>query len=252
MSFTTSANSPRGCHAGALFLCVLLTSIAAPHLAIAQELRVPPANCVELEPPPRPLAPSEARPTITVDAKLSVSELIAVAGRAFNEEQYETALAYLAAAYTRSPLPSLLFNIAQTQRKAGYAPDALRSYQRFIELAPQSPLVPEATAHVAAMQAKIAAQQATQERAAAEQLAHERAAQAERLAKERKAEREQAQRELSQALAQKERPLHKRKWFWGLIGGLVVSTVAVGLGVGLSAQLRPEPVGQLPTQEPQF
>lgn len=242
-------------HALLLAGLAVVCNMPAPSRA---ELIVPPATCVEVEPPPAPLDPRAVdvqpvlRPTIVVDSKLSLGELIAMAGRAFSEEQYETALAYLNAAYSQSSLPSILFNIAQTQRKAGFTRDALQSYRRFIEQSPQSPLVPEASAHIVAMEARLVAEQATQEKAVATQIAHDRAAEAERMARERAQEREQAQRELRRALAQKEQPAYKRKWFWGLMGGLVVSTIGIGVAVGFATQIKPEPKGQLPTQEPRF
>lgn len=241
-------------------------------MAGAAEPAVPP-GVVEVEPPPAELEPAPAGsepapagsepapasgaatvtlPAIQIDPRLTIEDLIVAATRAFSEEQYETALAYLSAAYARSPLPPILFNIAQTQRKAGYTSAALGTYRRFLATAPQSPLAPEASAHIAAMQAKLEAEQATLERTLAEQRAHDIAAQAERLSKARTAEREQAQRDLRRALSSKDQPIYRRKWFWGLVGGLVASSLVVGLSVGLAPKVPPEPVGDLPTQEPRF
>lgn len=246
-----------------MILCVLFSlgvgktsfAVEPPAAPAAAEIEPPPA---ELEPPPASLEEPVAEqaavplPTIAIDPKLRIEELIVAATRAFSEEQYETALAYLSAAYARSPLPPILFNIAQTQRKAGYTRAALVTYRRFLATEPQSPLAPEASAHIAAMQAKLEAEQATRERALAEQRAHDIAAQAERLAKARTSEREQAQRELRRILSSKDQPLYRRKWFWGLVGGLVASSLVVGLSVGLAPKVPPEPVGDLPTQEPHF
>lgn len=259
----------------ATILCVIVgvgLGLGSGPQAGAAEPPVPP-GAVEVEPPPAEIEPAPAGsepapagseptaasesvtvtlPAIQIDPRLTIEDLIVAATRAFSEEQYETALAYLSAAYARSPLPPILFNIAQTQRKAGYTRAALSTYRRFLVTAPQSPLVPEASAHIAAMQAKLEAEQATRERALAEQRAHDIAAQAERLSKARTAEREQAQRDLRRALSSREQPIYRRKWFWGLVGGLVASSVVVGLSVGLAPKVPPEPVGDLPTQEPRF
>ncbi len=251
-------------HCRAAILCVLFCLGYGPQ-AGAAEPPVPP-GAVEVEPPPAEIEPAPAGsepvpasetatvtlPAIHIDPRLTIEDLIVAATHAFSEEQYETALAYLSAAYARSPLPPILFNIAQTQRKAGYTRAALSTYRRFLATAPQSPLAPEASAHIAAMQAKLEAEQATRERALAEQRAHDIAAQAERLSKARTAEREQAQRDLRRALSVRDQPIYRRKWFWGLVGGLVASSLVVGLSVGLAPKVPPEPVGDLPTQEPRF
>lgn len=250
------ARCARGGPAG-LWVALLCAVFLISHdsRARAEPPTVPAGSAEEIEPPPAPLEPEPAEPetppAISVDPKLPLDALIAVATRAFKEEQFEIAIAYLSAAYARSPLLPILFNIGQAQRKAGYTRAALATYRKFVELAPQSPLTPEANAHLAAMNAKIDAEQATREKALAERRAHDIAAHSEQLAMERTAEREHAQRELRQALLSSQ-PLYKRKWFWGLVSGIVASTLLVGLSVGLAPKVPPEPVGDLPTQEPRF
>lgn len=57
--------------------------------------------------------------------------------------QYVDALAAYQAGYDAEPLPGFLVNIAQCQRRMGDLERARATYQKFIMVAPDSPLVPE-------------------------------------------------------------------------------------------------------------
>jgi hypothetical protein len=102
------------------------------------------------------------------------------------------------------------------------------------------------------MRARLAAEQATVAREEAEQLATQRAEQAEQAARLHAAERQQAEAALRKEIARKELPVYKRKWFWGLLGGLIGTGVVAGVVVGVLARPPPEPVGSLNTQEVRF
>jgi tetratricopeptide (TPR) repeat protein len=220
--------------------------LAAP--AAAAPPAAAPAAIDDAEPAPAPPAPAAA----PVDNKLSLRELIDRATRAFTSSDYDTAIAELSVAYQRKPVPQFLFNIAQAHRKAGRSREALAFYERFVHDDLGSPPVPEAQAHAAAMRARLDAELATAEREAAERVARVRAEEAEAMAKAREGDRLRAEAELRRALAQKEAPIYKRKWFWGLPGGLVAAAAITGVTVGVVLNNPPEPVGTLETQTLRF
>ena len=61
----------------------------------------------------------------------------------FKAGQFASALAEYQAGYAASPLPGFLINIAQCQRRLGDLTKARATYQKFVVVAPDSPLVPE-------------------------------------------------------------------------------------------------------------
>ncbi len=87
--------------------------------------------------------------------KRSVGEWVAIGNRHYQAGEYDAAAQALESAYALDPKPLFLFNVAQAQRKAGHAEAALASYRRFLAVAGQSPLVPEAEQHVAALAAEV-------------------------------------------------------------------------------------------------
>jgi tetratricopeptide (TPR) repeat protein len=183
--------------------------------------------------------------------KRTTRELIDSATKHFQAGEYDAAISDFYAAYQKKPLPALLFNIAQAHRKAEHWQEALTLYERFMKDDPKSQLVPEAEAHSAAMRAKIDAQKASAEREAAERLAKQRAEEAEALAVAREAERKKAEAALLLAASRKsEKPIYKRGWFWGVIGG-VVAAGAITAGVVIAVKLK-EPASELGSRDVQF
>jgi tetratricopeptide (TPR) repeat protein len=238
-----------------LVMMFLVAGLLVGHARAAAEPPLPATKAeAELpEPPPRSVtgagAPSQP---LTVDPNLPLPILLQRAGAAFSSSRYDEAIAYLNVAYNRQPYPPLLFNTAQAHRKAAHTAKALELYERFLRENPQSPLVPEAAAHAEAMRARLAADQATEAKTEAEQLARERAEAAERASLAHETERRQAEEALRKLMAQKERPVYKRKLFWGLLGGLVGAGIITGVAVGLALRPPPEPSGSLSTQEVHF
>lgn len=224
-----------------LFLSVLLFAVPAA-------AEPTPAPAAPASPPSPPAAPAPA----AGDPKLSLRDLIDRATRAFVSGDYDSAIAELTVAYQRKPVPQFLFNIAQAHRKAGRYREALTFYDRFVKDDMGSPLVPEAQAHATAMRARIDAEQATAEREAAERIARVRSEEAEAMARARENDRVRAEAELRRALARTDAPVYKRKWFWGLLGGLVAAAVITGVAVGVALKNPPEPIGDLETQTLRF
>lgn len=220
--------------ASALVLAVVFTCCLLP---AGSGLAQPAAS------PPGPAAGSATRTPTPPGASgpvapaKSAREYIDRATKSFQAGNYQAAIDDYYAAYQLKPLSQILFNIAQTHRKAGQAQEALTIYERFLREDPKSPLVPEAEAHAAAMRARLEAEKASAEREAAERLARQRAEEAEALAKAREEERKKAEAALLLETKKKQDPLYKKGWFWGVIGGVVVAA-AVGVGVGVA--LRPQ------------
>jgi tetratricopeptide (TPR) repeat protein len=185
-----------------------------------------------------------------------VRALVKQSSEQFAAGQYQDALRNLLAAYEKQPLPLLLFNIAQTQRKLGGRAEALDYYQRFAQAAPSSPLLPEAEAHAAALRAELAAEQAARQRADAEELARlaqARLNEAEALTAANLAARQRAEAELLSGRKEAEpKPLYKRPWLYVGLGAVVVVGVALGVGLGLGLQPPPEPSTDLPPQTVRF
>src|SRR5262249_10284227 len=61
----------------------------------------------------------------------------------FKAGAFDEALAAYQAGYDAKPLPGFLVNIAQCQRRLGDLKAARASYQKFVLVAPDSPLVPQ-------------------------------------------------------------------------------------------------------------
>ena len=90
--------------------------------------------------------------------------------------EHEEALKKYRESYLLSGEPALLFNIGQCQRILGQDQEALRSYDRFLDDFPETPYRAEIEGHVAALQAKIEARRAEEERLAGERRAARRRA----------------------------------------------------------------------------
>jgi len=197
------------------------------------------------EPDPRgstaPTAAS-AEPVAGTDTR-GLREILDSATRHFKAGEYEQAIVEFQLAYQKRQLPTLLFNVAQAHRKASHWAEALALYERFLKEDPKSALLPEAEAHAAAMRARLDAERASAERETAERLVKKRTEEAEALAIAREAERKRAEEALMVSAKQKEAPIYKKAWFWGVIGGIAAAG-AITAGVVIGLRLR-EPVSEL-------
>jgi tetratricopeptide (TPR) repeat protein len=120
----------------------------------------------------------------------------------FNAGQYDQAIERLTLAYGLRPRPEYLFSIAQSYRRAGKNREALRAYQRFLRVAPDSNLRSEAGNYIGELTLLLRQQEA--------------------------AERE------------RRRPVWRRPWFWGVLGSATVAAgVALGVGLGVGLQQPP-------------
>jgi tetratricopeptide (TPR) repeat protein len=83
--------------------------------------------------------PAQAAPDAERQAKRSFQS----AETHFRAGRFAEALEEYQAGYDKAPLPGFLINIAQCQRRLGNLQKARATYQKFVMVAPDSPLVPE-------------------------------------------------------------------------------------------------------------
>ena len=128
--------------------------------------------------------------------------------KAYDEGRFAGALSEFDLAYHASNRAELLYNIGLCHEKLGRFHDAVENFRRYLTALP-----------AASDRAEV------QERVRQLEMRLEEAA---------KLDRELTPAPLVAAPAR--RPIYKRAWFWGVIGGAVaVAALGVGLGVGLSS-----------------
>src|SRR5262245_62726990 len=86
----------------------------------------------------------------------------------FKAGAFDEALKEYQAGYDAKPLPGFLVNIAQCQRRLGDLKTARATYQKFVLVAPDSPLVPQVRSMIAEIDALL---EKEQEKPAAEPAA---------------------------------------------------------------------------------
>src|SRR5262245_14690757 len=87
-------------------------------------------------------------------ADVSQARVLYEKGRAyFQIGEYQKALEAFKAAHVEKADPAFLYNIAECHRQLGDSANALAFYQRFLRLAPDSPLRAEAQARIAELEA---------------------------------------------------------------------------------------------------
>jgi len=179
------------------------------------------------EPPPQGYMPSGEQTAERVNA---ARELFA-AGR------YADAAALLQQVIAVDPKPVHVFNLGQSQRRAGQIDEARASYLRFTQLAPQHPNVPEARNYIRELES-IAAHVQRAEQDYRKQLDRTRSD----LLQQLNQARDELLTERAQAEAQGRRtPIYKRAWFWGVLGSAVTASVVVGAVVGYVVTRPPDP-----------
>jgi tetratricopeptide (TPR) repeat protein len=133
------------------------------------------------------------------------------AGRvAFSRGRYESALASFQEAYELSQRPALLYNIGTTYDRLRRDREAIEAFEQFLELAPESDLVPEVQERVRILREN-----------ARPDLSPEGVASA------------SGEGDAPPPNPSERQPVTRKWWFWTIIGAVVVGA-AVGIGVGVA------------------
>jgi tetratricopeptide (TPR) repeat protein len=134
--------------------------------------------------------------------------------------QYAEALEAFKRAYGSYEDPSFLYNIAQCHRALGHDKEAIDAYQSYLKKSHDAPNRAEVERLIAELNRPSETDRSPAAPAPTVQAAAPSAVAASPPLRSNK-------------------PIWKRAWLWGVIGGVVVAGVAVGLGVGLGMQPRP-------------
>lgn len=186
----------------------------------------------------------------------------------YQAQKYEEAIPEFKAAYDLDPRPGLLFNLAQSYRKAGHLREAIQYYDRYLTSDPR--IDTDTRRKVDGYLAETRNTLAALELEMKQRLAEEKAA--------REHETQAARTEPAQApsLVKPEppvlpsppppppppglvavesrpqpKPIYRRWWFWTAVGGAVAVGAIVGIAVGVTqAKAAPEvpsgvPIGPL-------
>jgi tetratricopeptide (TPR) repeat protein len=147
----------------------------------------------------------------------------------FQAGAFDEALAEYQKGYAAKPLPGFLVNIAQCQRRLGDLKGARATYQKFVLVAPDSPLVPNVRSMMAEIDNLL------------EKEAEKPAADGDAAAKPEPAVAPAAPAVTAApvlvatpAPAPAPEPTHHRWWLWGAIGAVVVggAVAAIALSTG--------------------
>jgi tetratricopeptide (TPR) repeat protein len=161
---------------------------------------------------------------------------------AFDLGLYEEAISEYMAAYKAKNDPALLYNIAQSYRLAGHAPDALRSYKMYLQKNSDATNREEVATKIAELQ-KLIDQQTKAKSGpppdSPKQVEPPTSPHPADSTMEAKPQPPAVAIAAPTAAPSAKKPAWKRAWVWGIVGGLVAAGVAlgVGLGVGLAAHL---------------
>jgi tetratricopeptide (TPR) repeat protein len=151
----------------------------------------------------------------------------------FQLEEYEAAIALWQDGFRNKPLPEFLYNIAQAYRLSKQPERALFFYKRYLSMSPNAPNRAEVERHITSL-----------ERFLREQSSITNAAPT--------APREPRPNEqppstqpstppaaVTVSTPPPKKPIYKKGWFWGVIGGVAAAAIIVGVGVGVGATKDP-------------
>jgi tetratricopeptide (TPR) repeat protein len=163
----------------------------------------------------------------------------------FKAGEFDAALAEYQAGYDAKPLPGFLVNIAQCQRRLGDLKAARATYQKFVLVAPDSPLVPQVRSMIAEIDGLL---DSTDKSKSGNGAAGEEKPEA-TPPPAAKAEPEPAAAPVLVAAAPAPAPARSshRWWLWGAIGAVVVggAVTAVVLSSGGTTTIHDGSIGTL-------
>lgn len=159
------------------------------------------------QPADPPIAAAESKDTPASEAPIGCDDdpdCAEAVQHAINESearQYGAALKTYEAVYQRWPTPWLLINLGRVQQKLDLPDQAIVTYRRYLDSAPN-----DKPQRVAVARAFL-----------------------------KQAEQEIELKRYKQILRDKEKPIHKKWWFWASLGGAAAAAITVGSVVGTQA-----------------
>jgi tetratricopeptide (TPR) repeat protein len=149
----------------------------------------------------------------------------------FKEGAFDEALVEYQKGYDAKPLPGFLVNIAQCQRRLGDLKKARATYQKFVLVAPDSPLVPQVRSMIAEIDGLL---EKDQEKPASEPDADTKPAVAVPAPAPAPAPAVLVASAPASAPAASPEPPRRRWWLWGALGAVVVggAVTAIALSTG--------------------
>lgn len=152
----------------------------------------------------------------------------------YNAQKYEDAVPEFQAAYEIEHKPGLLFNIAQSYRKAGRPREAIAYYDQYLSSDPR--LDTDTRRKVDGYLAEARNTLASLELELKRRLAEEKAARAVEPPPTLQPEPTPPPPPPAPPPPPQEKstPVYKRPWLWAVVGGVVVAGVIVGVVVGTS------------------
>lgn len=174
-----------------------------------------------------PLTTVAAAPKrLSCDQDAECARLRGEAQKLYEADKFQLALSALTSAYVIKADPALLLNMGLTLLGLGRTQEALERCQQF-ELRVQKPSDPETQLLSLCKKNAQRLEEETRAKAKADEEAQGKERAAKAAAEVAAAQRENEQRE------QRERPIYKRGWFWGVIGGVAAAGIIAGVTAGV-------------------
>lgn len=155
----------------------------------------------------------------------------------YEQKDYDGAVKEFLGAYELRQLPRVLLNVAQAYRKQGKAREALAFYERYMKAEPSPPpkIKKDVETYVAQTRALVEAPEV--------QAAIER----EKEPPPKGWNRETGDMEpwlvTQLKIDEQSKPVYKKPWFWGIIGGVVAAGIVTGVVLGVTKPWERPPDG---------
>jgi tetratricopeptide (TPR) repeat protein len=173
------------------------------------------------------------------DERVSEAQRRFQAGMAsFHLEDYDKAIDEWEAGYRLKSAPQFLYNIAQAYRLSKRPEKALSFYRKYLHLAPNASNRVEVERHIEALNKIVESQKQAAERPSTQPMPL-RPGEPPPTAPATTAPATTASAELTATAppAPRDRPVHKKAWFWAVVGGgAIVVAGAITLGVVLGTR----------------
>jgi hypothetical protein len=149
----------------------------------------------------------------------------------FKAGLYAEALADYQAGYAAAPLPGFLINVAQCQRRLGDLARARATYQKFLLVAPDSPLVPEVKRLIADLDQMLAEEAAANKEAPGDTKEESALIVVPAAPVPVQPTTTATVMLTAQPAPLPDRPLWKRWWVWGMVGAAIVAGTATAFAL---------------------